>query len=66
MCMYGPGMDNNGNDIDECKNNAGTTVGVCNDGRCRNLVKDYNCVCNPGFKLKDDSNKICEGMLILT
>lgn len=59
--MNGAGVDENGNDIDECQNNAGMTVGICNNGRCSNLMKDFKCICNNGFKNPEDSNKLCVG-----
>lgn len=59
--MNGAGVDENGNDIDECQNNAGMTVGICNNGRCSNMMKDFKCICNNGFKNPEDSNKLCVG-----
>lgn len=60
ICMHGPGVDENGKDIDECKNNAGMTLGICNNGRCVNMMKDYKCVCNSGFKNPSNTNRLCK------
>lgn len=59
-------MDENGNDIDECKNNAGMTVGICNNGRCENMMKDFKCMCNTGFKNSQTSSKLCEGIAFIS
>lgn len=65
LCKHGSGVDGHGNDIDECRNNAGTTMGICSNGRCENLHKDYRCICNSGYKNSENSNKICEGICYL-
>lgn len=64
--MHGPGVDENGKDIDECKNNAGMTLGICNNGRCVNMMKDYKCVCNSGFKNPSNTNRLCKGNFLTT
>jgi len=61
LCPYGCGADpTDGKNINECENNMGMTIGVCPNGRCRDLPGDYQCTCNPGFRLKQGSNKDCE------
>ena len=61
VCRHGEGMMGPDKDIDECKNNAGMTFGICEHGTCSNMMKDYKCICNSGFKQHPKSNKICVG-----
>ena len=47
-------------DVDECVNNAGMKTNVCTNGQCQNTMKDYICVCNPGYR-SDVTKKLCNG-----
>ena len=48
-------------DVDECVNNKGMKTNVCINGECQNTMKDYICVCNPGYK-SDVTKKLCNGI----
>ena len=48
-------FDNIFTDIDECKNNP------CN-GACVNLPGSYQCICDPGYELRDGR---CQGIVVL-
>ena len=45
-------------DIDECR----TMIGICENGRCRNVNGGFTCVCQPGYQLTGDSRN-CRGEL---
>ena len=47
-------------DVDECKNNAGMILGVCNNGRCVNTMGDYFCACSAGYR-NGKNRKTCIG-----
>merc|ERR1712015_268018 len=59
-CPHGPGMMGPHKDIDECKNNLGMTFGICENGKCSNMMKDFKCICNDGFVQSPLSNKLCD------
>ncbi|XP_074651609.1 fibrillin-3-like [Tubulanus polymorphus] len=46
MCPFGPGYDNTGRDIDECK----TMPAACQFGSCLNTLGSYRCICNSGYR----------------
>jgi len=64
ICKFGKGMDTNGTDIDECKNNKGLNIGMCKNGMCVNTIGGFRCKCASGFKNNKDDNKVCEGKFI--
>ena len=44
-------------DIDECV----TMPGLCANGRCRNTLGSFQCICQPGFHYNNE-RMICEGI----
>ena len=42
-------------DYDECK-----TTGMCTNGRCKNMMGSFKCICNPGYMLSS-SGEVCIG-----
>ncbi|XP_067936745.1 fibrillin-2-like [Watersipora subatra] len=54
LCLFGPGFNNTGQDINECL----LMPDACHNGRCLNTMGNYRCACNPGFKVAD-SGKEC-------
>lgn len=59
VCCKGAGLTCGGEDVNECKNNAGMkNYSVCVNGECQNIMKDYMCVCHAGFR-SDVTKKLC-------
>ncbi|XP_055956124.1 fibrillin-2 [Patella vulgata] len=54
LCRNGHGMDHDGADINECR----MFPNICENGVCENIMKDYRCICNPGYQV-DRSGKRC-------
>ncbi|XP_026325907.1 fibrillin-2-like isoform X2 [Hyposmocoma kahamanoa] len=52
LCPNGRGKDNNGADINECKQ----TPGICTHGTCENLNPGFRCLCDLGFHIDENGN----------
>lgn len=55
LCSRGPGRDSFGLNINECL----IFSTLCENGMCEDLVGNYRCSCNSGFRL-GDGGKTCE------
>ena len=53
LCRHGPGITNDGGDINECA----LHKDICGqEGTCENLHGSYRCICNPGYQVRRQSN----------